>query len=159
MKKNVLEAVHVWLVMMKASQAISRYAAGDIFKESGLGDSEFRILEALLHKGALPVNTLGPKANLTPGAISLAVDRLHKRELVSREESPEDRRVRIVALTQAGKDLIVPLFKKHAALMKDVFSELDSGELQQFEALLKRTGKRAQNLEEQKFISDRGSIE
>jgi MarR family transcriptional regulator, 2-MHQ and catechol-resistance regulon repressor len=152
MKKNVPEAVHVWLLMMKAAQAISRYAAGDIFKKSGLGDSEFRILEALLHKGPLPVNTLGPKVNLTPGAISLAVDRLHKRELVSREESPEDRRVRIVALTQAGKDLIVPLFKKHAALMKDVFSELGSGELHQFEAQLKNIGLRAQMLEHRKSI-------
>jgi MarR family transcriptional regulator, 2-MHQ and catechol-resistance regulon repressor len=53
--------------MMKAAQAISQHAPGDIFKESGLGDSEFRILEALLHKGPLPVNTLGPKVNLTEG--------------------------------------------------------------------------------------------
>ncbi len=77
-----------------------------------MGDSEFRILEVLLHKGPLPVNTLGPKVNLTPGSISVAVDRLHNRGLVSREESPEDRRVRIVTLTAEGKDVIAPLFQK-----------------------------------------------
>jgi hypothetical protein len=38
-----------------------------------LGDSDFRVLEALLHKGPLPVNTLGPKVWLTPGSISVAV--------------------------------------------------------------------------------------
>ncbi len=151
MKKTASEAIHVWLVMMKAAQAISRYAAGDICKESGLGDSEFRILEALLHKGPLPVNTLGPKVNLTPGSISVAVDRLHKRGLVSREESPEDRRVRIVTLTADGEDVIVPLFQKHASLMKDVFSELSGKELQQFEAMLKRIGIRAQNMEDRKL--------
>ena len=146
MKKAAPKAIHVWLVMMKASQAISRYAAGDIFKESGLGDSEFRILEALLHRGPLPVNTLGPKVNLTPGSISVAVDRLHKRGLVSRKENLNDRRVRIVALTADGKDVIVPLFQKHASLMKDVFSELSSSELQQFESALKRIGIKAQSL-------------
>jgi MarR family 2-MHQ and catechol resistance regulon transcriptional repressor len=145
--------------MMKAVQAISRYAARDIFKESGLGDSEFRILEALHHKGPLPVNTLGPKVNLTPGSISMAVDRLHKRGLVTRRESPEDRRVRIVAMTQTGQDAIAPLFKKHVVLIKEVFSELGSGELQQFEALLKRIGMRAQRLEELKLSLGRGSLE
>lgn len=152
MKKTTPKPIHVWLVIMKASQAISRYAAGNILKESGLGDSEFRILEALLHKGPLPVNTLGPKVNLTPGSISIAVDRLYKRGLVSRKEDGDDRRVRIVALTRAGSDIIVPLFKKHAALMKEVFSELDSGELQRLEVLLKRIGIRAQKLETRELV-------
>src|ERR1041385_771625 len=88
-------AVHVWLVMIKAMQAMGRFAAASIHS-SGLGDSEFRILEILLHKGPLPVNTIGPKVDLTPGSISVAVDRLHRRGLVSRTEHSEDRRIRIV---------------------------------------------------------------
>jgi MarR family transcriptional regulator, 2-MHQ and catechol-resistance regulon repressor len=89
----------------------------------------------------------------------LAVDRLHKRGLVSREERPEDRRVRIVALTQAGEDVIVPLFKKHAALIKDVFSELSGSELQQLEASLRRIGMRAQSLEDRRLGLGGGSPE
>ena len=30
---------------------------------TGLGDSDFRVLEVLLHKGPLPVNTIGPLCN------------------------------------------------------------------------------------------------
>jgi MarR family transcriptional regulator, 2-MHQ and catechol-resistance regulon repressor len=60
------------------------------------------------------VNTLGPKVNLTPGSISVAVDRLLDKGLVSRVESPEDRRVRVVSLTRKGKQLIVPIFRIHA---------------------------------------------
>ena len=41
-----------------------------------LRQAGFRVLEALLHKGPLPVNTIGPKVHLTPGSISVAVDRL-----------------------------------------------------------------------------------
>ncbi|HEX4164791.1 MAG TPA: MarR family transcriptional regulator [Bryobacteraceae bacterium] len=147
MKKSSPEPVHVWLVMMKAMQAIGKYAAAGI-QESGLGDSDFRVLEVLLHKGPLPVNVIGPKVNLNPGSISVAVERLHAKGLVSRRESAADRRIRIVALTPSGKELIVAVFQGHAAAMKDVFSELTANELWELEAALKKVGKRAAALEQ-----------
>src|SRR5437868_540102 len=85
MKKTSPEAVHVWLVLMKATQAIGKEAAQSI-RDTGLGDSDFRVLEVLLHKGPLPVNTIGPKVNLTPGSISVAIDRLYRKGLVTRTE-------------------------------------------------------------------------
>jgi MarR family 2-MHQ and catechol resistance regulon transcriptional repressor len=147
MAKGIRGPDHVWLVMMKAMRALTRYAAAGI-EDTGLGDSDFRVLEALLHKGPLPVNTIGPIVDLTPGSISIAVDRLVAKGLVSRVESPKDRRVRIVALTPRGKDLIVPAFRKHAGQMRRVFSELSPEELQGLEVALKRVGKRAAALME-----------
>jgi MarR family 2-MHQ and catechol resistance regulon transcriptional repressor len=139
---------HVWLVMMKAMRALTRYAAAGI-EETGLGLSDFGVLEVLLHKGPLPVNTIGPIVDLTPGSISIAVDRLVAKGLVSRVESAEDRRIRIVALTPRGKDLIVPAFRKHAGQMRRVFSELSPEELRGLEVALKKIGKRAAALIEQ----------
>src|SRR5207302_266997 len=133
---------HVWIVMMKAMRALTRYAAAGI-EETGLGLSDFGVLEVLLHKGPLPVNTIGPIVDLTPGSISIAVDRLVAKGLVSRVESAEDRRVRTVALTPRGKDLIVSAFRKHSRQMKRVFSELSSEELRCLEAAIMKVGKRA----------------
>src|ERR1700743_360501 len=82
---------HVWLVMMKAMRALTKYATAGI-EETGLGLSDFGVLELLLHGGPLPVNTIGPIVDLTPGSISIAVDRLVGKALVSRVESAEDRR-------------------------------------------------------------------
>ena len=104
------------------------------------------ILEVLLNKGPLPVNTIGPKVNLTPGSISTAVDRLVDRGLVSRVESPEDRRVRVVSLTAKGKELIAPIFRKHAAEIRKMFADASPKELRALEATLKKIGKRAENL-------------
>src|SRR5437660_12806349 len=109
MKKDAPTPVHAWLVMMKAMQAITRYALANL-QESGLGLSDFAVLEALLHKGPLPVNVIGPKVNLTPGSISVAGDRLVAKRLVSRADSPQDRRVRIVALPPRGNSVIRPIF-------------------------------------------------
>src|SRR6201986_1706994 len=125
MAKDIPGTDHVWLVMMKAMRALTRYAAAGI-EQTGLGLSDFGVLEILLHKGPLPVNTIGPMVDLTPGSISTAVDRLVAKGLVSRVESAEDRRVRIVALTPSGKNLIVKAFRKHAGQMRRVFSELSS---------------------------------
>ena len=133
---------HVWLVMMKAMRTLTRYAATGI-EQTGLGLSDFGVLEALLHKGPLPVNTIGLIVDLTPGSISIAIDRLVAKGLVSRVESTEDRRVRIVALTPRGKDLIVSAFRKHSRQMKRVFSELSPEELRGLEVKLKIVGKRA----------------
>jgi MarR family transcriptional regulator, 2-MHQ and catechol-resistance regulon repressor len=133
---------YTWLVVMKAMRALTRYAAAGI-EETGLGLSDFGVLEVLLHRGALPVNTIGPLVNLTPGSISIAIDRLVAKALVSRVESAEDRRVRIVALTPRGTDLSAAAFRKHSAQMKKVFSELSTDELRALEAALKKVGMRA----------------
>jgi len=128
MKKNSADPVHCWLVWMKAFQAAAKYLYAGL-EETGLDDTDFRILEALLNKGPLPVNTIGPKVNLTPGSISVAVDRLLDRGLVSRVESPEDRRVRVVSLTPKGKELITPVFRNHAAEIRKVFANASPKEL------------------------------
>ena len=134
--------VHVWLVLMKAFQALMPHAA-DSIERTELGDSDFRVLEALLHKGPLPVNTLGPKVWLTPGSISVAVDRLVRKGLVSRKDHPRDRRVRQVELTQKGRALIMRGFREHAAAMETVVSALSKNERLTLLRLLKKLGKHA----------------
>ena len=83
-------------------------------------------------------------------------DRLLARSLVSRVESGEDRRVRIVALTPRGKDLIAPAFRKHAGQMRRVFSELSAEEIGGLEEALKKIGKRAVALMEEKGPRGKG---
>src|ERR1700756_1818680 len=148
MAQSNQEPEHVWLVMMKAMRALTRYAAAGI-EETGLGLSDFAVLEVLLHKGPLPVNTIGPVVDLTPGSISIAVDRLVTKSLVTRVESTEDRRVRIVALTPRGKALIDSAFRKHSGQMRKAFAELSPEELRGLEAALKKVGKRAATLMEE----------
>src|SRR5213595_4116263 len=141
-KKQDSAGVHLWLVLMKAFQARVPHAAGSI-KQTKLGDSDFRVLEVLLHKGPLPVNTIGPKVWLTPGSISVAVDRLVRKGLVSRNDHPDDRRVRRVELTPKGRALISRGFGEHAAAMEDVAGVLSKNERLTLLRLLKKWGKHA----------------
>src|SRR6266849_10348372 len=133
--------VHVWLVLAKAFRALSDHAEQSLnLSGAGLGDSDFRVLEVLLHKRPLPVNTIGPQVWLTPGAISVAVDRLETKELVKRKHT-DDRRVRLVELTANGRALITKTFRKHAAAMEEVAGVLSKEERLMLLRLLKKLGK------------------
>jgi DNA-binding MarR family transcriptional regulator len=65
---------------------------------------------------------------------------------VSRIESKDDRRIRVVALTAKGQRLIVPIFRKHAADIQQVFAEFSSDRLGRIEKDLKQIGTRAEVL-------------
>jgi len=133
--------VHVWLVLGKAFRALAAHAGESLnLSRTGLGESDFRVLEALLHKGPLPVNTIGPKVWLTPGSISVAVDRLENTALVKRKNT-DDRRVRLVELTAKGRALITKTFREHAASMEDAAGVLSKDERRMLLRLLKKLGK------------------
>jgi MarR family 2-MHQ and catechol resistance regulon transcriptional repressor len=133
--------VHIWLVLTKAFHALSTRADESLnLSEAGLGDSDFRVLEVLLHKGPLPVNTIGPKVWLTPGSISVAVDRLEKKALVKRTNT-DDRRARLVELTAKGRALITKTFREHAAAMEEATGVLSREERLILLKLLRKLGK------------------
>ncbi len=140
-------AAHICLVMGRAMTAIIKHGEADL-QRCGLSSTDFRVLEALLHKGPLPVNVIGPKVALTAGAISVAIDRLQKRGLVSREEGARDRRVRTVALTPEGEKVIAPVYRRHAALLERVLEPLTTAQRVSLEAMMKEIGKRAETLGE-----------
>lgn len=136
--------VHIWLVLMKTFHALKAQAEESLnLSETGLGDSDFRVLEVLLSKGPLPVNTIGPKVWLTPGSISVAVDRLERKKLVKRRTT-SDRRVRLVELTAKGRELVAKTFEKHVAAMEKATS-LSKEERWKLLELLKKLGKGAEH--------------
>jgi MarR family 2-MHQ and catechol resistance regulon transcriptional repressor len=142
------DATHTWLVMLKVLQAMRHFALPSILRE-GLGESDFRVLEVLLHKGPMPVNAIGPKVDLNPGSVSVAIDRLYRKGLVSRVECESDRRVRTVSLTEKGRRVFLPVFRQHAALIKRAFQDVSPEERRRMEEVLKRIGRRAEKLARQ----------
>ena len=155
MGENKLESltggsgVHVFLVLWKAARAAQAYAEKSV-SESKMGASDFAVLEALLHKGPLPVNEIGKKVLLTSGSITVAVDRLENKSLVERHAHGTDRRARVVHLTKAGRYLITRVYADHAADMELLASaSLTKSERKTLITLLKKIGYEAAALAEQ----------
>jgi len=137
--KNREPAVRVWLILWKAAHAIEKNAMRSV-SALGLGLSDFAVLEALLHKGPLPVNTVGKQILLNSSSITAAIDRLEARKLLRRVAVPNDKRSRIVKLTEAGRRLIERAFQKHANDMEETMSVLKTNERAELVRLLKKVG-------------------
>jgi MarR family 2-MHQ and catechol resistance regulon transcriptional repressor len=132
--------VHVFLVLWKASRALQAFAEKSISKLE-LGASDFAVLEAVLHKGPLPVNEIGKKVMLTSGSITVAVDRLEAKGLVERRAHSTDRRAKIVHLTKEGRKLITRAYADHAADLERLASvSLTKAERETLIRLLKKIG-------------------
>src|SRR6058998_142816 len=135
--------VHVFLVLWKAARAAQAYAEKSV-SELEMCGSDFAVLEALLHKGPLPVNEIGKKVLLTSGSITVAVDRLEKKGLVERRAHGTDRRARIVHLTKERRKLITRAYAQHAADLEQLASaSLSRAERETLIGLLKKIGYRA----------------
>jgi MarR family transcriptional regulator, 2-MHQ and catechol-resistance regulon repressor len=128
--------------MVRSLHAVTGMAEASIARTK-LCLSDFAALEALLHKGPLTITELQGKVLLASGSMTAAVDRLEKRGLLARRFSPSDRRVRVVELTERGKELATSSFKKHAEDLEALMSVFSHEEKELLYGLLKKLGLRA----------------
>lgn len=137
---------HLFLLFWKASHAVMRYDEASV-REAGFRSlSDFAVLEVLLHKGPLPVNTIGEKVLLTSGSITTAVQRLEKEGLVRRARGAADGRVVLVHLTDSGQKRIEQAFEQHATALNRLFHCLEGTERQEFARLMRKIGAQAEGL-------------
>lgn len=136
---DATSGVRLWLVLSKAVRALEAHARRSI-AALDLCMSDFAVLEVLLHKGPLPVNTIGRKVLLTSGSITTAVDRLERQGFVERRDHPTDRRARVVHLTPGGKKLIARAFAEHEKDMERAAGGLTRAERATLVKLLKKLG-------------------
>jgi MarR family transcriptional regulator, 2-MHQ and catechol-resistance regulon repressor len=136
--------VHLWLVLWKTFKSLHVHADRSI-ADLGLCLSDFGVMEALLHKGPLPIKALGEKVLLTSGSITTAIDRLEERGWVERGNDPLDRRSRIVRLTGEGRKTIDALFANHQRDLENAVAILSPEDRLTLINLLRRLGRDAQS--------------
>lgn len=131
--------VHLWLLLWKACKTVEAHARRSV-NATALCLSDFGVLEALLHRGPLPISVLGKKVLLSSGSMTAAVDRLERCGFVERRTASADRRARIAHLTEEGSKLIRKVFAEHERDMESVFSHLDKTERNVLANLLRKLG-------------------
>jgi len=136
---------HIRLVLARAAKAIEIFDR-DSIAQTGLNISDFAILEVLLHKGPLPVNTIGKKVLLTSGSMTTAANRLVQKGFIKREQDPSDGRFFHLHLTTAGRRLIRNAYDGHSRNLEKIAEVLTDSERAQLVLLLKKIGQHAKLL-------------
>jgi MarR family 2-MHQ and catechol resistance regulon transcriptional repressor len=136
---------HLRLVLGRAAKAVEGVDLASI-SGTGLNLSDFMILEALLHKGPLPINSIGEKVLLTSGSMTAAANRLAERGLVTRNRDPADGRCYRLDLTTEGRRLIEAAYAVHAENLDRMAAVLSDTEHRELMRLLKKLGRHAQEM-------------
>ncbi len=134
------------LILWKAAKAVEKVDRASI-AETGLGLTDFAILEALLHKGPLTINAIGEKVLLTSGSMTAAINRLKKNGLVRRVQDPADGRCFHVHLTDDGRKVIEQAYGLHRRNLEKVVEVLNPEERDELVRLLKKIGVHADGMD------------
>ena len=136
---------HIRLLLWKAGKAIEKVDRAST-AETGMLISDFTIMEALLHKGPLPINAIGEKVLLTSGSMTAAVNRLENKGFVTRIQDPSDHRCFYVHLTKQGSKVIRKAYAKHTRNLEAVAEVLTPAERDELAQLLKKFGRHAEKI-------------
>jgi MarR family transcriptional regulator, 2-MHQ and catechol-resistance regulon repressor len=108
----------------------------------GLTESQFGVLEILLHLGPRAPGELKAKLLTTGGNITLVLDNLEKRGLVERRRDPADRRRLTVHLTPEGRKVVERAFPAHLERIVEEMKTLAAAEQEALGRLCRRLGRR-----------------
>jgi MarR family 2-MHQ and catechol resistance regulon transcriptional repressor len=132
-------ALKLWVVLARAFDSVQHHSRDSIARFK-LGTTEFGVLEVLYHKGELAVCDVQRRILVESSSTTYVVDKLVERGLVRRRASDADRRVVLLALTAAGRQLIRRIFPLHADAMRHAVGTLSPSERAQAARLLRTLG-------------------
>ena len=75
-------------------------------KSTGLSMPQFGILMQVHHRGNCAIRDISERFDITNAAASQLVDKLVQNGLIQRQEDPNDRRAKLLNLTEKGRELI-----------------------------------------------------
>ena len=139
-------SLKLWVVLARAYRALAEVSRRDI-ERHGLTVSEFAALEAIYHKGDLPIGDVAELVLLTSGSMTYVIDKLECRGLLARKRCLDDQRITFVGITPSGRALMASIFPDHAEAIRRGTAGLAPDEKRLVTVLLKRLGLAAQELQ------------
>jgi len=116
-------------------------------RESGFSMPQIGALMRIHRQGPLPMSDISKEMGTTLAATSQLLDRLVQQGLITRTEDPNDRRVRNVALTDRGRELLEASLRARQRWVDDLSRSLTEVELETVTDALQILVRRAKELD------------
>jgi len=139
------QAIRSWMdiFMSRSMRGWGRFA-----KSAGLSMPQFGLLMQMHHKGPCGMSEVSERFEITPAAASQLVDKLVQGGLIQRVEDPNDRRAKLLSLTDKGKELVLNGMQERYRWVDELGSKLSAEERAQVSEALNIMTRVAQELEE-----------
>jgi DNA-binding MarR family transcriptional regulator len=102
MQQQALSAIVAWVRLDQAIQGFNQA----LRRQFGITGLQLAVLRILGERPALPLAALRKSLVMHPATLGQSIDELRGMELVTVTRDPRDKRARIVALTDKGRELI-----------------------------------------------------
>ena len=143
-KSQFTQAIRSWMdVFMHRSMR----GWGLFAKSIGLSMPQFGLLMQMHHKGDCGMSQVSERFDITPAAASQLVDKLVQNGFIQRVEDPNDRRAKLLSLTDKGRKLIQQSIEERYRWVDELGSKLSAEERIQVSEALNIMTRAAQELE------------
>jgi MarR family transcriptional regulator, lower aerobic nicotinate degradation pathway regulator len=107
-------------------------------REHAVTPVQYAALQSIFESPGLDQRTLAARIRFDTSTIGGVIDRLEKRGLVARSDSPHDRRVRLLTLTDDGAAVLAALQPAVLQTQSDITAPLSDAEKTKLSALIKK---------------------
>jgi len=120
----------LFVALLKASDSLASQA-DQLIKANGLTSAQYNVLRILRGAGpeGLPCNTIAERMISRDPDMTRLLDRMEKRDVISRERQKEDRRVVKARITDEGLKLLKKMDAPIRELHKSQFAHMTSARL------------------------------
>ncbi|WP_025724841.1 MarR family winged helix-turn-helix transcriptional regulator [Acholeplasma granularum] len=134
-------------ILFRTHQAIESLVKKDV-RNYQLTVNEFAALEVLYHKGKMPVQSMCQAVLIPNSSMTYVLDKLEEKGYINRIQDADDKRTFYVDLSEKGHIKADEIFPNHYKVMENVFEILTNEEKQTLNALLKKLGYHAIDMED-----------
>lgn len=118
--------------------------------EEGVSLARSKFLFFLSKLGPCRSTDIACALNFAPRTVTEALDGLERDKLVVRAPDPEDRRAKIVSITDVGRIVFEAAEHPRKQLIEEIFSALDDEQLDQMHEIVSRLVAKADEIRERK---------
>jgi DNA-binding MarR family transcriptional regulator len=104
---------------------------------TGVTPVQYAILQTAANQPGIDQRTLARAVGLDTSTVAGVVDRLEARALLRRSHSPDDRRVRLLALTAEGQKVLAAVLPAMRAAQERILAPLPRAERREFMRMLR----------------------
>jgi len=138
------KSIRSWMdvFMHRSMRGWGRYA-----KSTGLSMHQVSLMMQLNYRGACGMSEISGRFDVTPAAASQLVDKLVQSGYIQREEDPNDRRAKLLNLTDKGRELIRQGIEERYRWVDELTEKLTEEERSQISEALDIMTRAAQDME------------
>jgi MarR family transcriptional regulator, organic hydroperoxide resistance regulator len=134
----------IHFLLGKALQKVNQVSKSKL-SPYGVTPVQYALLRLLWEEDGQYGHMLGERLLLDGATITGIIDRLEQNNFIERRVNPNDRRNKLVFLTEKGRSLETPLCREMDAMNDEIMASFKEKEMQQFKEILYEIGIRGKS--------------